>query len=202
MFRLWLRELFPVARRTAPKTAMRGVRPQVLRLEDRVTPAALSIADVSKLEGNAGTSSMTFTVTLDIADTKSPTTVDYATSDGTATAGSDYVATSGTVTIPANATTGTFTVTINGDTTVEADEAFTATLSNVSANATIAKAVGTGTILNDDTTTLMFAPLASSTNEGIRAGVRMPARMVPRRSRGSCVWGRSRRTGSLSQARR
>ena len=166
MFRLWLRELFPAVSRTTPRTSARRVRPQVLALEDRVNPAPLvSIADVAQAEGNAGTSLMTFTVSLDVTD-KADVTVDVATADGTATAGSDYVAVASTVTILAGNLTQTFTVTINGDTTVEADETFTATLSNVSKNASIAKAVGTGTILDDDTTTLTVSNATLAENGG------------------------------------
>ena len=42
-------------------------------------------------------------------------TVDFATSNGTATAGSDYTATSNTLTISAGATTGTIAVTALAD---------------------------------------------------------------------------------------
>ncbi len=110
---------------------------------------SMSIANVSMAEGNAGTSVMAFTVTLSQAAT-TPVTVNYATSNGTALAGSDYVATSGTLTIAAGATTGTINVTINGDTTVEADETLIVTLSGASANSTIGTATATGTITNDD----------------------------------------------------
>ncbi len=168
MFRLWLRELFPAVSRTTPRTSARRVRPQVLTLEDRVNPAPLvSIDDVTQAEGNAGTTSMTFTVSLDVTDAAN-VTVDVATANGTATAGSDYVAAASTVTILAGNLTQTFTVTINGDTTVEADETFTATLSNPSKNASIGKAAGTGTITNDDSATLSVNSPAAVT-EGTAA---------------------------------
>ena len=54
----------------------------------------LSIADASVTEGNAGTTQLSFTVTLSQAAT-APVTVHYATADGTATAGSDYIHTVG-----------------------------------------------------------------------------------------------------------
>ena len=117
---------------------------------DDVAPLpTLSIANVSKAEGNSGTSNLVFTVTLSQA-ASAAVTVNYATSDVTATAGTDYVATSGTVTIPAGSTTGTFNVVVNGDTTVESDETLRVTLSGASSNATIATATATGTITNDD----------------------------------------------------
>lgn len=114
-----------------------------------VTPPTVSIGNASKTEGNSGTANMSFTATLSKAATV-PVTVDYATSNGTATAGSDYVAGSGTVTFAAGQTSQTVNVGIIGDTVVEPDETFNVTLSNPT-GATIAQAVATGTILNDDT---------------------------------------------------
>ncbi|MGH8029450.1 MAG: Calx-beta domain-containing protein, partial [Arenimonas sp.] len=110
----------------------------------------LSINDVSLSEGNSGTKVATFTATLSQAAAV-PISYTVATSNGTATAGSDYVAKSlSGETIPAGQLTRSFTVTLNGDTTVEANETFRATLSNISAGATLFKNIGTGTITNDD----------------------------------------------------
>ena len=125
--------------------------------------AALSIGDVSVAEGNSGTSTATFTVTLSTA-ASSAVTVDYATANGTATAGSDYVAASGTLTFAAGTTTRTLPVTVNGDTTGEANETFPVNLSAAS-GATLADAQGTGTIVNDDSVpTLSIGDM--STTEG------------------------------------
>ena len=57
----------------------------------------------------------TFTVSLSAASGRD-ITVDYATSNGTATAGADYTATSGTLTISAGATSGSFNVPVLADT--------------------------------------------------------------------------------------
>jgi uncharacterized repeat protein (TIGR01451 family) len=113
------------------------------------TPPSLSIGDVSQAEGNAGTTAFSFTVTKTGA-TELPASVDLATSNGTATAGSDYTATTGTVTFAAGDTNQTFTVNVSGDTVFEAAEAFTASLSNPS-GATVADGSATATIQNDDT---------------------------------------------------
>ena len=110
----------------------------------------LSINSVSANEGNSGTTAFTFTVTLSAASA-STVTANFATSNGTATAGSDYVANSGVVTFTPGQTTQTITVSVNGDTTVEANETFLVTLS-APTNATLAVAQGTGTIVNDDVT--------------------------------------------------
>src|SRR5262249_23987185 len=63
----------------------------------------------------------TITVTR-IGDSNVPVTVHYATSDGTATAGSDYTAVSGTLSFGIGETSKTFTVPIIDDTAVEPPE--------------------------------------------------------------------------------
>jgi hypothetical protein len=104
----------------------------------------LSVNDASAVERRSGTTTAAFTVTL------SPTlnqtvTVNYATANGTATAGPDYVAASGTLTFPANTATRGVNVTINGDGVREPVETFTLNLSNPT-GATIASPQGVGRI--------------------------------------------------------
>ena len=60
-----------------------------------------------------------------------PVTVDYATSDGTATAGSDYTAVSGTLTLDGTDLTKTVSIPLIDDDTDEEDETFTVTISNL-----------------------------------------------------------------------
>jgi Calx-beta domain/ell wall binding domain 2 (CWB2) len=109
---------------------------------------AFSINDVSVVEGNSGTTNAVFTVTLSGAPS-APATVSYVTGNGTATAPSDYVTTAGLLTF-ASAGTMPISVPVNGDTTPEGNETFTVTLSNPSSGTTIARATGTGTIVDDD----------------------------------------------------
>jgi Calx-beta domain-containing protein len=108
----------------------------------------LSIADVSLAEGNTGTTTATFTVSLSAVSGKT-VTFDWATAAGTATAGTDFVSATGSRTIAAGATSAAIAITVNGDPMSEANETFTVTLSNP-ANATIADGSGTGTINDDD----------------------------------------------------
>lgn len=108
----------------------------------------LSISSPSILEGDVGTRALNFILTLDTASNQN-VSVNVSTTNGSATAGSDYVAATGSFTFLPGETSKTFPVTINGDTTPEADETFTATLSGV-INATVGTGTGTGTILNDD----------------------------------------------------
>ncbi len=114
----------------------------------------LSIANVTMNEGNSGTSTASFNVTLS-NPSASAITFTVNTADGTATAGSDYVAIiNGSGGIAAGSTSTTVAVTINGDTAVEANETFNVNLSAI-ATASNATASATGTISNDDFTTIM-----------------------------------------------
>ncbi|QEL17641.1 Calx-beta domain-containing protein [Limnoglobus roseus] len=107
----------------------------------------VSVGDVTAAEGNGGTAA-SFTVTLSAASTRT-VTVNYATADGTATAGSDYAAAGGTVTFAPGETSKTITVAIVGDTTDEPDETFSVHLTGAT-NAAVATAVGTATLTDDD----------------------------------------------------
>lgn len=109
---------------------------------------AISITDRTITEGNTGTFPASFDVQLSQASQKT-VSVKYATSNGTAMAGSDYIASANTLTFAPGETKKTITVGVTGDTIVEANETFSVKLSDA-INATIADAEGIGTIVNDD----------------------------------------------------
>ncbi|HVQ06908.1 MAG TPA: Calx-beta domain-containing protein [Allosphingosinicella sp.] len=116
------------------------------------TGPLVSVSDVSVNEA-AGT--MTFTITrANVA--AGAFTVDYATADGTATAGSDYTATSGTLSFADNQVSATVTVTINNEGVPELDETLFLNLSNPT-GATVADGQGVGTIVNDDGTPIQVS---------------------------------------------
>ena len=107
-------------------------------------PPLLSVADAQALEGPDAT--LDFVVTR--GGVRSGTaTVDYATANGTATAGSDYFPTSGTLTFQPGDRTKTVAVPVYDDTVPDDGETLTLTLSNAS-GAEIADGEATGTILN------------------------------------------------------
>src|SRR5437764_6295471 len=115
-----------------------------------VVPPNLTINDVSLNEGNAGTTSFTFTVSLSTPAGPGGVTFDVATADGTATQPSDYTQKSLTAqTIPAGSSTYSFTVLVNGDTTPETNETFFVNVTNVT-GAVVTDGQGQGTIVNDD----------------------------------------------------
>ncbi len=127
------------------------------------TPS-LSTSTASVTEGNSGTVNAVFTVTLSPA-ASTVVTVNYATSNGTATAGSDYTAASGTLTFAAGETSKTVSVAVAGDTTVEGNETFYLNLSGAT-NATIAAGQGVGAIVDDDVALLAMSINDISLNEG------------------------------------
>jgi hypothetical protein len=114
-----------------------------------ITPIAdLSISDASVKEGNTGTTNLEFTLTLD--DYEDVASIDYATSDNTATtANSDYLEKTGTVAFYSSLVSETISIVINGDTTTEPNETLTLTLSNPS-NLQLSNATATGTIIDDE----------------------------------------------------
>jgi len=108
----------------------------------------ITIADTEIIEGDSGHKNARFVVTL---DNPSPerVTVNYATADGTATAGEDYEHRRGRLIFRPGQTRQVITVPVFGDTKVEPDETFMVNLRRPQ-NAELARAQATGTILNDD----------------------------------------------------
>ncbi|RWP90297.1 MAG: autotransporter domain-containing protein [Mesorhizobium sp.] len=133
----------------------------------------ISVGDVAIVEGDAGTTSAQFAVTLSSASANS-ISVQVGTADGTATAGSDYVAQSVGLTFLPGATTATINVPVNGDTISEPDETFTLNLSNP-VNVTIADGQGLGTILNDDAA----LPTAPNLTATVLAGATVTVPLTP-----------------------
>ena len=88
--------------------------------------------------------------------------VDYLTTDGTATAGNDYVVSSGTLTwVNGEATNKTFTVTINDDLAFDGDESVSLSLSNP-LNATLGNDNATLTIIDDEVPAVGVLNLSST----------------------------------------
>lgn len=112
-------------------------------------PRHITIADASLVEGNSGSANLSFTIAVS-GPAGAGITVDYATANATATAGSDYTLTSGTAALAnGGCKCATVNVPILGDTTPELDETFQVNLSNP-VGATITDAQAIGTITNED----------------------------------------------------
>ena len=129
-------------------------------LDDEPT---VSIDSITLVEGDSGSVNAVFTVSLATPPERT-VTVDYATADGTTTAGEDYQSISGTLTFePGQSTTQTIAVAVAGDTDNETNETFFVNLSGA-AGAGITTAEGLGTIVGDD------GPLVSIADAGFAEG--------------------------------
>lgn len=112
-----------------------------------INAAIFSIDSVSAVEG----ASLTFTITKS-GTASASMSVSYATSNGTASVPADYASVSGTVTFLPSETSKTVSVSTVDDSLVEGSETITVTLSGASSGSTIATAMGTGTITDNDAT--------------------------------------------------
>jgi predicted extracellular nuclease len=126
-----------------------------INISTGVVPNTLNIGDVTQTEGNAGTSTFNFNVSLTQPAGAGGVSFTVNTADGTtnpANAGSDYVAiVGGAGSISAGNSATTVSVTVNGDTTPEPNETFFVNISGVT-GANPGDVQGLGTITNDDVT--------------------------------------------------
>ena len=143
------------------ETADTTVTVNVTDVDD--TPV-IRVADAEATEGDDTV--IVFRVTLQSASTGT-VTVNYATTDGTATAGEDYTATSGTLTFAPGETEKTVSVTIIDDTVEDSGETFRLLLSGPSGGS-LGDTEATGTIFNTD-------PPATRTSVSEPAGADLPA---------------------------
>lgn len=108
----------------------------------------LSIEDGRVTEGNSGRRTLSLVVTLSAAAAK-PVTVDYATADGSATAGQDYQDRSGRLRFAPGVTSRSIDVSVLGDAAQEGDEDFVVELTDP-VGAVLGRATGHAMILDDD----------------------------------------------------
>jgi hypothetical protein len=111
-------------------------------------PPSVTISDVTVVEGDTGTATAVFVVTLS-ASSGSAVEVDYASVSGSAVSGQDFLPVQGTLTIAPGSTTATIPITVVGDTVREPSESFKVQL-NGARNATLLDASGVGKITDND----------------------------------------------------
>jgi len=151
-------------------SAAPGNYPVVLRVGDASTPSnaayfelenytltvspppSVSIAVSPASVNEDGVTNLVYTVTRSAATTSAQTV--NLTYSGTATSGSDYTGAAASVVIPANATTATLTLDPTADTTSEANETAIVSIAAGSGYTIGAPSSATGTINNDEGTSV------------------------------------------------
>jgi hypothetical protein len=129
---------------------------------------SISVRDVVVVEGNSGTTQATFVIALSAVSSQS-VSCSFATSNGTATAGSDYTATSGSVTFAPGEVEKPVVALVNGDTVDEQQETFFLDISNVQ-NANVSSSRGTAFIVDDDGPTISINDVSlTEGNSGTKA---------------------------------
>ena len=112
------------------------------------THPAISVSDISTVEGETGSHQVTFSVRLNPSSATN-VTVAFATANGTATAGTDYLATSGELSFTSGQIVKTVSVTVLSDNLAEGNEFFTLTLSSPF-NALLSNSVAKCVIWDDE----------------------------------------------------
>lgn len=112
----------------------------------------ISISDANVTEGDSGTTTTSFTVSLHEADPVNDTTIDFQTQNLTVedeNGNNDYFSQSGSITIPKGQTTAIIDIEVDGDFQDESDETFMVLLSNPT-NGFFVDSNATGLIIDDD----------------------------------------------------
>lgn len=128
--------------------AVSGTAHTLTVLDDDALPA-LSVADLTVVEGDTGTSNALVTVTLSVPSGRA-VSVPFATANGTATAGADYQTASGTLSFAAGQTSRTVTLPVIGDTLFEPVETLAVNL-GTAVNATVSRPAATVSLTDADT---------------------------------------------------
>jgi hypothetical protein len=130
----------------------------------------VSVNDVTVTEGDGGaTVAANFTVSLSAASAQD-VYVNYSLEGQSAIVGTDVQNTSGRLKIPAGQTSATVSVPVAGDLLDEFDETFIVRLASP-ANASITKATGTGTIIDNDAAPTLTISDASATEGFFTGGI-------------------------------
>jgi uncharacterized protein (DUF1778 family) len=138
----------------------------VATIIDNDAAAGTPVVTINDFVVDEATQEATFVVTLDRPST-GVVSMNYATQDGTALAGSDYVATSGSLNFAAGETAKTVKVTLLNDTASESSEAFNLVLSALS-GATSLDPVGTAIIAENDAAAVSTSNISGGRHRGWR----------------------------------
>jgi hypothetical protein len=144
-------QLYSLALKNVSSPAILSRNTATLLVHEDDVAAVFGIDDVTMAEGNSGTTAAAFDVHL-AQPSSVAVSVGVTVREGTAVSGSDFTLPApATITFAPGETKKSFIVLVNGDIDVEANETFTATLSDaLPTGATIARGTAMCTIVNDD----------------------------------------------------
>lgn len=147
-----IRETFYLNLRNAVNASISDSRGECTIIDD---VPLLRVSNGSVLEGNRGTTNLSFLVSLS-TPAALPVEVDYATTNGVAVEGRDFVARTGTLTMPVGQTNASIQIQVLGDTLYEGtSESFALRVLNVR-NAAFVGSKIEGTIQDDDTMPILW----------------------------------------------
>jgi hypothetical protein len=133
-------------------TGTRGTTSFTVQSNQSCRPASLVVIKLAASSVSAGEGAGSATITVTRSGATAPAvSVNYATTAGTATAGSDYTTTSGTLNFASNETSKTVTIPVLQDAAMETNETFTFSLSSPVGAVLGSPAAATITIVDDDT---------------------------------------------------
>jgi hypothetical protein len=121
----------------------------IVRIGDDGASGPLALSSNAYRVGEAA-GTVTITATRSGGSLGGPVTVNYATSDGTATAGSDYTAARGTLTFGSGQTAKSVTVHVVSDAAHEGDQSFRVALSDSRGGANLGSPTGATVTITDD----------------------------------------------------
>ena len=134
----------------SPRSGTMTIAGQTFTVTQDGAPPPPNAVQFSAANYNVLEDCTTLTITVNRSgDISAPASVDYATSDGTATERKDYITALGRLNFAAGEAAKSFTVLINEDSTVEGNEIFNLTLSNASGATLGAQIMATVTIIDD-----------------------------------------------------
>lgn len=133
-----------------------AIAPATVTIVNDDSQPGISINNASSTEGNANDTTASFAVRLSNPSSET-ITVNYITTDGSATAGLDYTTVTGSLIFNPGDTLKTISVPILGDFVDELNESFFVNISTNS-NASISNAQGTATIFDNDKAGFTVSP--------------------------------------------
>ncbi len=167
------------AGQAVPQNPPEALRALVRYWRDTLAPGlSVAASPASQAEGSSGVTLRQFTVTLSPASA-GPVSVQYATANGTATAGSDYGSVSGTLSFAAGQTTRTVEVPVFGDRLDEPDESFSLALSAPLGGVVRGPSAAVATIVDDDAPGLAVGDVVAVEGRGVPSATRFTVTLAP-----------------------